>query len=271
MKKLLRPQDLLLLTLADFGDAFDEMRDPFMVMANAYKNMYGFIPRRYKRHNFKRNVMRSMKTGYIEKIEKNGEVYLRLTPIGSERVRRDFSLLTLSKKRWDGKWRVVFFDIEEISRIARNKLRAKLKELGFGMVQKSVWATPHDIGTDFYEFIEMVGLEEQVFLIEGESLLAGDPKVLARSVWKLDDLEEEYFALEREMGKLKQLSATLDDRTKKRKAKSTVTLRERVEKRKRELRNQYLLLLITDPHLPKELLPDNWVGDRVRQEIKLFT
>lgn len=271
MRKLTKPQDILLLMLAGVGDVFEEMRDPFMIMGKAYENMYGFIPRRYKRSNFTQSVMRSVKTGYIEKVERDGQLYLRLTPKGNTRVHRDFSLLSLASERWDGKWRVLFFDIEEVSKIRRNRLRSKLRELGFGMLQKSVWVTPHDILVDFYEFIQEMGLEENVFLIEGKELLAGDVKALARTVWRLDELNEKYRELEREIGKLKQLHATLNDRTITREAKSTAVLRQRLEKRKRTAKNAYVTLLSCDPHLPKELLPNDWSGERVRREVRLLT
>ncbi len=45
-------------------------------------------------------------------------------------------------KRWDGKWRVVCFDIPEKLRRIRDAFRFKLQELGFHELQKSVWICP---------------------------------------------------------------------------------------------------------------------------------
>lgn len=268
MKRLIRPQDLLLLTLAGLGDIFEEIRDPLMMMGKAYERMYGFIPNRYKRHNFLKNVTRSLKTGYIEKVEKNGEVYLRLTPRGDKKVHRDFSLLSLAKRRWDRKWRVVFFDIEEISRKVRSRLRAKLKELGFGMLQKSVWVTPHDIGADFYEFLKTAGLEDWVFVIEGRTLFGGEAKSLAQKIWHLEELNAKYLNLEQEINNAKQLTTRLSDRTKKWEAElkngSRLRYEARLEQLKRKIKMSYLQVLLADPHLPKELLPDSWAGERAR-------
>lgn len=290
MKKLIKPQDILLLGLAGIGDIFEEIRDPLMLYGKAYESMYGFIPKRYKRHSFIKSVSRSLKTGYIEKIEKNGEMYIRLTKRGAEKSKRDFSLLTLSKAKWDKKWRIVFFDIEETSRVTRNKLRVKLKELGLAMLQKSVWVTPHDIMVDFYEFIEKIGLEERVFLFQGEALLAGDQKELARKLWQLDKLNEKYKVLEEEIREIKQLAAGLDDRTKMRDMKAEgpgdgktedggredggredarpdVWL-STMEERTRKLKMSYLSTLAIDPHLPTELLPSDWVRAKVAREFK---
>lgn len=283
MKKLIRPQDILLMTLAGVGDMFEEVKDPFMLVGKAYENVYGFVPRQYKRHNFLKSVERTLETGCIEKVEKNGEVYLRLTTRGEKRVHRDFSLFSLAKKRWDRKWRIVFFDIEEASRNRRERLRTKLKELGFAMLQKSVWITPHDIGVDFYEFLQASGMSDYVFLIEGETLLAGNPKDLAWKIWHLGDLQKKYEDLESEIRKVKQLAARLADRRQKRKADSTDTLlksvplksvpsskkeQEKLETTKRVLKASYLSALLADPCLPRELLPDAWVGERVKREVK---
>jgi len=48
-------------------------------------------------------------------------------------------------KEWDGKWRIVIFDIPEKKRDLRNFFRSRLKELGFRFLQESVWISPYNI------------------------------------------------------------------------------------------------------------------------------
>ena len=45
---------------------------------------------------------------------------------------------------WDGKWRIVVFDIPEHKKKAREILRKKLKELGFYQFQKSTFLYPFE-------------------------------------------------------------------------------------------------------------------------------
>jgi len=58
---------------------------------------------------------------------------------------------------WDKKWRIVFFDIPEKRRRARDALRNKLRELGFCELQKSVFVHPYpcqdeiDFIVEFFE------------------------------------------------------------------------------------------------------------------------
>lgn len=53
---------------------------------------------------------------------------------------------------WDGKWRVVIFDIREKRRKARSQLRALLSGAGFLRLQDSVWIYPYPCD----EFIGLV-------------------------------------------------------------------------------------------------------------------
>lgn len=47
-----------------------------------------------------------------------------------------------SKTKWDGKWRLIIFDIPETVREARDALRNKLKEWGCYKIQNSVFVFP---------------------------------------------------------------------------------------------------------------------------------
>lgn len=46
--------------------------------------------------------------------------------------------------RWDGKWRLVAFDVWEKRRALRNTLRDALRRIGFLKIQHSLWAYPYD-------------------------------------------------------------------------------------------------------------------------------
>lgn len=241
MTKLLRFRDKLLLGIALAGDVLEQGRDPGGLVSLAYKNVYGFIPHSYKKSNFYFNVKRMQRTGFIEKIERRGEPYLRLTSAGKETIFHDFPLLSLQKKAWDRKWRVVIFDIQEKHRRVRDILRRKLRELGFGMVQKSVWISPHDFIHDLREFLEEHHLGDYVFVMEVKALLVGDQRLLTNRIWRLHQLNDQY----------EKLYKRLDS--------------ERVDKG--EVWQSYCDLLIVDPLLPKELLPSPWYGFLLRSKL----
>jgi hypothetical protein len=61
---------------------------------------------------------------------------------------------TIQKQgKWDGKWRIIIFDVAEERRNNRDFLRTRLKWLGFKELQKSVWIFPYDIKKDVEELI----------------------------------------------------------------------------------------------------------------------
>jgi len=84
--------------------------------------------------------------GLIEIIEINGKKVARITKKGEDKLdfldKHDFKL-TIPKK-WDGRWRVVIFDIKESRSRTRFLLRKTLSQIGFIRLQNSVWLYPHD-------------------------------------------------------------------------------------------------------------------------------
>ena len=48
------------------------------------------------------------------------------------------------RKKWDGKWQVVVFDVWEKTRSKRDALRYEIKNFGFIQLQRSVWIYPYE-------------------------------------------------------------------------------------------------------------------------------
>mgnify|MGYP001604048512 CR=1 FL=1 len=69
------------------------------------------------------------------RITKNGELEL---------ARRKFDAYRFpAKLKWNGKWRVICFDIPEKRKYVRHVLQRKLVEIGCYRLQDSVFVTPH--------------------------------------------------------------------------------------------------------------------------------
>lgn len=82
----------------------------------------------------------------IEIVEINGKKVARITQKGESKLdflaRHNFKLKI--PKKWDGRWRVVIFDIKESRSKTRFLLRKTLSEIGFIRLQNSVWIYPYD-------------------------------------------------------------------------------------------------------------------------------
>lgn len=243
MKKLLRPRDYLLLTLGLFGDVFEEIKDPFKLQEQGSLLLYGGVPKRWKRHNFERAAKRMLRTGDIEKVMNNGKPVLKLTSAGLGKWSREFPLFELSQKKWDGWWRMVGFDIPNKLKGRRGSLRDKLKEFGMGKLQESLYITPYDFGLDLQEFIESHELSDYVEVFEARHAFGSTPQNIAWRVWQLDKLNKEYEGL---------LQTLINNKT--------FTSSEKLE-----IQNQFENILLSDPLLPRDLLPKEWIGYKVRK------
>lgn len=73
-----------------------------------------------------------------------------------------FDEMTIKKQDWDGKWRIVVFDIPEKLRRGRDVLRNKLTELGFYELQKSVFVFPYQCEDEINFIIEYFDLRRYV-------------------------------------------------------------------------------------------------------------
>ncbi len=72
--------------------------------------------------------------------------------------------LKLKQPKWDGKWRIIGFDIPESKRDSRDTLREYLFYLGFRQLQKSIWITPLKINyNDLIDLFDEATKEKLVF------------------------------------------------------------------------------------------------------------
>jgi len=84
--------------------------------------------------------------GYLTIEMKHGKKYVRLTPKGEHfaALIRDGVMPLKKPRRWDGKWRLLIFDIPERRKRIRGQIRSTLTTLGFVRLQDSVWVYPYD-------------------------------------------------------------------------------------------------------------------------------
>jgi len=72
--------------------------------------------------------------------------------------------------QWDGKWRVVLFDIPESQKKVREALRFHLKNMDFFEFQKSVFIHPFECRDEIDYLIEFYNIRPFVRFIIGESV-----------------------------------------------------------------------------------------------------
>lgn len=247
MKKLLNASDRIRLGLVLAGDFISELYG-----ANGSTNWY-YRPweiLNIKNHTYQMTLYRQLRAGEIIKsVNSKGAVVYRMSPIGESKFFRDYPLAKLRNQPWDKKWRMVIYDLPCRLNHKRNLLRSKLIELGFGYYQKSVYVTPLDVLGELSEYIQDHGFTDSVVVFEGNRIFGEDVKRLSERLWSLNNINEEYLELEEKLNFLKSTG--------------------RDKKVYTQLWDDFTNIVLKDPFLPNEFLPDNWVGERVK--VKMLT
>ena len=103
---------------------------------------------RATRHYYIKSVISRMAKNGLVSFGKNNlsQTVVRLTDKGRKELKLyGLGTQTISKpQRWDGKYRLIIFDIKEWKRGVRDELRNWLKQLGFLPLQRSVWVYPYE-------------------------------------------------------------------------------------------------------------------------------
>ena len=73
-------------------------------------------------------------------------------------------------RKWDGKWRVVIFDIPQEMHKKRNNFRHKLRYLGFYMLQKSVFVLPYSCEDELGYICQSLEVGDYVDVITADSI-----------------------------------------------------------------------------------------------------
>lgn len=120
----------------------------FAAIAGNAVQLLKYLPNdRYNlKYRMKSVAGRLVAKGYANWVERDGKKFLQITPKGHQALAFEQAKVTLKdqKKKWDGRWRMVAFDIPERRRKIRLRLRTVMSEIGFVRLQDSVWVYPYD-------------------------------------------------------------------------------------------------------------------------------
>lgn len=200
-----------------------------------YSAIYNFSDN-YSKSSIRVAVSHLLEGGDIEKIILNGTAHFSLTTQGFRIVASRFlRQYNATHSHWDGKWRIIIFDIPEKQRKKRAKVRKILAKLSFGRASNSIYISPFDnlkLAQD--EIRSGAGDNIRLFAFQGVAI--SNQKAIARIAFNLEELNEKYKSW---MRRVKDPSINSG-----REIDILVSYYDRV--------------LRYDPGLPSDLLPDNW-------------
>lgn len=150
---------------------------------------------------------------------------------------------------WDGKWRLVLFDLPQKERPYRLELVENLAKLGFGHWQKHAYISPYPLLATVSRLASDLGIRQYLKLLTIEEI-KGEEKI--ESSWQLIKINELY----QNFIKKAERQMVLDQ------AEYLWPLRAKI------LEQEFAEIYATDPHLPAELLPKNWTGPKAYAKFK---
>lgn len=143
----------------------------------------GAVVKAWKNVNKKdlgRIIKRLKKQDMISFKEENGKTKIEITEKGQKRLLEyDFENLDIKKKKLDGKWRLVIFDIPEDKKSSRDVFRRKLLQLDFIRVQDSVFASAYPCKNEIDFLCHYLGISDFVTLVSLNKIERGE-----QLIWK---------------------------------------------------------------------------------------
>lgn len=123
------------------------------------------------RQQFNKLIYNLKRNNYIKVKSLKGKQAIVLTSRGADkalRARFKVDEVVHKKKREDGKWIMIIFDVPEKYKKSRELLRSILQNLGYTMFQKSVWVTPYDVSEKTEELLQFYNFDKyvKIFLVE---------------------------------------------------------------------------------------------------------
>ncbi|MFA6077780.1 MAG: CRISPR-associated endonuclease Cas2 [Candidatus Paceibacterota bacterium] len=117
-----------------------------LLAPNAVGTLYKLgVIKKNTNYRVNRTIDSLIKGGLVRFEKTDRGTFVCLTPAGEHHLYKQYDKgLIVKPKRWDGKWRVIIYDLKENKKSLREKLRLTLIGFGFTKLQDSVWVYPYD-------------------------------------------------------------------------------------------------------------------------------
>lgn len=155
--------DLVLISLEKAADGYVKAQD-YAYNSGAYFHNHS---RPVKKNSISQALKRLREKGLIDFVD-DERLLIRITEAGRDKILQQ--KISIKNQKWDGKWRIVSFDIPEKRRSVRDLLRHYLKNWGFEQWQKSLWVSKKDCTKELRHFIKQIGVERWVVVIESDNV-----------------------------------------------------------------------------------------------------
>jgi phenylacetic acid degradation operon negative regulatory protein len=199
-------------------------------------------------------ISRMSKQGWIKSEKKGNRSYYSLTEQGRKRMDEAAErIYKLEAPSWDEKWRLLVYSIPEEKRNLRDELRKELVWSGFGLLANSCWITPNPLSEQVDLLTRKYDIKPYVHFFEANYLQNGEPQTLVAKCWDLQEINEKYEEFIETYSQKFIINQNEIEHGNMTDAECFVE--------RTMLVHEYRKFLFVDPGLPKELLPEKWLGN----------
>lgn len=138
----------------------------------------------YNLGELRKTIKRLRRQKMVSILTRDGKEYLALTEKGKKKVLKyAIEELELKKQsKWDGKWRLAIYDIQDRRKAIRDAVRSTLERLGFLKLQESVYLIPYPC-------------EEEIEFLRTYYYLRDEIRILEVSKIEYDQAYKKFFVL----------------------------------------------------------------------------
>jgi len=161
----------ILLALKESGEDFLRGLPNSYPEFKFWKDMFGVsnYPKPcFKENTVEVNIKRLIKDGLVAKEQKSKK--FSLTTKGKELVDYIENRYQILENPWDGKLRIVIFDIPEVFKSWRGNIRQELLLLQFQQLQKSVYIGKYPVPESFCRELDEWNLRKYVFIFTADKI-----------------------------------------------------------------------------------------------------
>lgn len=161
----------VLMRIFDLALPFFQASSVYRVSANKYLS-----ERSVEKAEVRERIKYLKKRGLIETFVENKEKYFEVTPKGIKEINKYLieNPQIIRPEKWDGKWRIVIFDIPEEDKNNRDLFRRRLIKIGFKEIQESVYVYPFECGEIVELQSQTIGVFENVLIMISEIMQGED-------------------------------------------------------------------------------------------------
>ena len=151
-------------------------------------------------------------------------------------------------REWDGRWRLVLFDVPVVRDSHRKRLRRYLHDRGFGCLQGSVWVTPDPLEEERQILVGAKIDVESLLLLDARPCAGESDAEIVEGAWDFERINRRYL----------RLTKILDEQPKG--ALRSETAAKALLRWASAEREAWLDAVTNDPLLPERLLPSGYLG-----------